>query len=124
MRKLGQTGTEIVPNVTPLVDVFLVLMVVLMLAMPLYVQQLGVDMPQVTPTGIPVVVNALNLSVDAGGNLQMKGRPTSLAQLKSLVGPKTDIQLGVDKSTSYAVLSRVVATLQTYNPQSIALLVR
>ena len=124
MRKLGQAGVDAAPNVTPLVDVFLVLMVVLMLAMPLYVQQLGVDMPQVTPTGIPVVVNALNLSVNAAGSMRLDGRPITLSALKSRVGPKTDVQLGVDKSTSYAVLSRVVTTLQTYNPQSIALLVR
>lgn len=123
MRKLGQLSSDASPNVTPLVDVFLILLVTLMLAMPSYVHNLGVELPKVQLTSTPVVVNALVVSVHADGSVWLGQKPSSLVEVLSKINEKTDVQLAVDKKTSYEVLARVVAGVQSRSPQSISLLV-
>lgn len=123
MRKLGQMSSDASPNVTPLVDVFLILMVTLMLAMPSYVHDLGVELPKVQLTSTPVVVNALLVSVHADGSVWLGKKASSLVEVMAKVTSKTDVQLAVDQKVPYSVLARVVAGLQSRSPQSISLLV-
>jgi biopolymer transport protein ExbD len=111
-------------NVTPLVDVLLILMVILMLAMPLFVKKLPVELPKTGLDAAPVAANSLQVAVDARGTLMLDSKPVLLTQLKPLVHENTTVELAVDEKTPYGVAAGVIAKLQDYGPKEIVLATR
>lgn len=111
-------------NITPLVDVLLILLVVLMLAMPMFVKRLPVDLPVTDLAGAPTPMQALSVSVLKDGRLQIKDSPTDLAGLSVRITPTTTVELSVDKEVSYETLAKVVVAVQARNPKEVILLTR
>lgn len=111
-------------NITPLVDVLLILLVVLMLAMPMFVKRLPVDLPVTDLAGAPTPMQALSVSVLKDGRLQIKDSPTDLAGLSVRITPTTTVELSVDKEVSYETLAKVVVAVQDRNPKEVILLTR
>src|SRR5580658_6451602 len=69
-------------NVTPLVDVMLVLLVVFIVTAPLLSNAIKVNLPQ-TATNSPVEENkAVNVSVDSGGKIYLNEAETHLSELE------------------------------------------
>src|SRR5687768_2586821 len=69
-------------NTTPLIDLMLVLLVMLMLSIPISTHKMPIDLPPpppVTPQGPPPPVHRLDL--DAAGRLAWDGRPIADAEL-------------------------------------------
>ncbi|MGE8320370.1 MAG: ExbD/TolR family protein [Comamonas sp.] len=94
-------------NVTPLVDVMLVLVVIFILAAPLLAASLRLDLPQArsaTPSDAPA---AIAVQIDAEGRLFADGEATDLpalqARLKQVGAsrPDTEVQLSVDRAVPY-----------------------
>lgn len=111
-------------NITPLVDVLLILLVVLMLAMPMFVKRLPVDLPVTDLAGAPTPMQALAVSILKDGRLQIKDSPTDLAGLSVRISPATTVELSVDKEVPYDTLAKVVVAVQARNPKEIILLTR
>jgi biopolymer transport protein TolR len=111
-------------NITPIVDVLLILLVVLLLAMPLTVQRLPVDMPQVSLTGEPVPVQSLVVGVGPGGQLFLERTAAPMESVKRRITNQTSVELAVDAKVSYEDLAKVVASLQEASPKEIVLLTR
>jgi biopolymer transport protein TolR len=102
-------------NVTPLVDVMLVLVVVFLLTAPLLATSIRLDLPQ-APAAQPAEGGkaALQLVVDASGQAFLDDRPLTDQALAARLAraaadaPDTEIQLRADTVVPYG---RVVALL-------------
>jgi biopolymer transport protein ExbD/biopolymer transport protein TolR len=104
-------------NVTPLVDVMLVLVVILILAAPVLAAALRVQLPQAqgtTPVAPPTPQQALALEVDAQGRLSIDGEVLEEAALRERLAtlasnhPDAELQLRADAAVPYG---RVVAVM-------------
>lgn len=111
-------------NVTPLVDVLLILLVVMMLAMPMFVKKLPVDLPQTAIDGAPTVVNSLSVSLLPNGSLMVGNNPMTLAAVKARINPDVSVELNVDRSITYDKVASLIADIQDSKPKDIALMTR
>ena len=111
-------------NIAPLVDVLLVLLVVLMLAMPMFVKRLPVELPQTSLTGTPTPIKALTVSLLADGTLKLGDSPVQLEVALAKVTSTVSVEISADKDVTYDVLAKTVSQFQARGPQDIVLLTR
>ena len=102
-------------NVTPLVDVVLVLLVIFMITAPtLYQQSLKVQLPQAT-TGEGQMKNLLTVSVSALGILNVDDKTVSIEELKEMVAAPHPVAALIlaDKKTEHGRVITVLDTLKS-----------
>lgn len=105
-------------NVTPLVDVMLVLLVVFIVTAPLLTQAVGVKLPKVVATGLVTQAKQKIVSISADGLVKLDDVLVSndalAKQLVSLVGAQTDFELYVQADTAvpYGKVAQVMAIAQ------------
>ena len=68
-------------NVTPLVDVMLVLVVIFLLATPLLASSLRLDLPRAAGSAPAATAQAVTVAVDAGGQIFLNDQPLTQAAL-------------------------------------------
>ena len=127
-RNNDQPMSEI--NVTPLVDVMLVLLVVFIVTAPLLTQSVGVNLPK-TVSAAPPPIDAVNVvSIDVEGAIYLnkqKLSPTELeerlVQLKQ-TSPEGTIQFEIDDRVNYGKAAEVMAIAQHAGISKIALQTR
>jgi biopolymer transport protein TolR len=105
-------------NMTPLIDVMLVLLVIFMVTAPLMASSLKVDLPAsdaATPaTGNPV----LSVSLDATGALRLDEEavePQALAAAFAAAArrhPQTELHLRADRAVPYGRVAELIGTAQ------------
>ncbi len=105
-------------NITPLVDVMLVMLVIFMLVAPVMSRPIPLDLPSRTWSGAPPeVTTPLRVQIDATGGLFVDGRPMPLAALASVfeaehvrAGTKlVPVQLDVNGQADYQTVAQVIA---------------
>ena len=107
-------------NVTPLVDVMLVLLIIFMVTAPPMSHQIQVDLPQPTINPPPPPVNPpdpIKLHIDASGGVQMNGTPIDMRPLEAqfdAIGEKGiddqgKLEIDTDPEAEYEVLAKVLA---------------
>ena len=105
-------------NVTPLVDVMLVLLGVFSVTAPVLSQAVGVKLPKVVATGAATPAKQKMVSISADGLIKLDEALVSEAelaqQLKLLVGAATDFELSVhaDTAVPYGKVAAVMAIAQ------------
>lgn len=104
-------------NVTPLVDVMLVLLVVFIVTAPLLLQAVKVDLPRTAPVPPAAETRVLQVAVDATGAVYVDSQLTELAALESALQATADIgaldvQLHADERLAYGRVAQVMAALQ------------
>ncbi|MEQ1635729.1 MAG: biopolymer transporter ExbD [Methylococcales bacterium] len=106
-------------NVTPLVDVMLVLVIILLVTAPLLTQSVLVKLPETAETTPDVKDQPLQLGINAQGQITLNKE--TLADLGALEGtlkdalvqnPETAVHLYADQSVVYAKVAEVMATVQ------------
>ena len=116
----GQTGkyrpmAEI--NVTPFVDVMLVLLVVFMITAPLLTVGVTVDLPETTAPILAGQDEPLAVTVSASGQIFLQETEVELKELVprltaiTLNKPDTRIFIRGDKAIAYGVVMEVMGTL-------------
>lgn len=106
-------------NVTPLVDVMLVLLIVFMVTAPLLVpQSLGVKLPKTDAVQSPVDREQVRLLITPDGKLVMDDKPMTDAQVKATLtsradDPKLQLQVEADENLRYGRLAEVMALAQS-----------
>jgi len=84
-----QRSTRVRPvvNVTPLVDVVLVLLIVFMVVAPLLERELGIRLPSTRVGARPPDAAQVVLALDDGGVLRLDGERIALADLPDRLAP-------------------------------------
>jgi len=111
-------------NVTPLVDVLLILLVLLLLAMPLQVKRLPVDLPRTALGGTPTPQQTLPLSLGADGQIYLATAPVSLPEALKKVTATSTVELSIDKDVRYERIAQTISAIQARNPKDIVLITR
>jgi biopolymer transport protein TolR len=105
-------------NVTPLVDVMLVLLVIFMLTAPLLTSAVRLELPSADAPPAPATPAPLTLALDAQGGLFLNDRPLSAEQLRkqlqdaARLDPETELQLRADQALPYGKVVEVMALAQ------------
>lgn len=114
-------------NVTPFVDVVLVLLIVLMVTSTQIVRaQLMVDLPKAASGG-DAVPSTLNVTLLADGGLLIDGSPSDLSALAGEVqkqkaaDPKVQAVIAADKGVPYGKVVEVIDVVKTNGVTSFAL---
>jgi biopolymer transport protein ExbD len=106
-------------NVTPLVDVMLVLLVVFLVTAPLLANTIRVNLPQTAKTSgnNQEPKKSINLSIAAGGKVYIDKREIELAtvesELKGLKAayPELIVHLNADKDINYGLVAKTMSSV-------------
>ncbi|BEN32167.1 biopolymer transport protein ExbD [Serratia marcescens] len=105
-------------NVTPFIDVMLVLLIIFMVAAPLATVDIRVDLPASSAKPQPRPEKPVFLSVKADKQLYVGDQPVNADQLTSVLDQRTQankettIFFQADKSVDYETLMSVMDTLR------------
>ena len=105
-------------NVTPLVDVMLVLLIIFMVTAPMMTQGLEVDLPEATTKALPQQEEPLVVTISKEGEVYLKKEKVSsmvLQQQLRAMPPevkKEGIYLRADKNVPYGVVTLTMADIQ------------
>lgn len=114
-------------NVTPMVDVMLVLLIVFMVTAPLLTTGVSVDLPQAQSSSLPGQDEPLSVSVDAAGGIHIQDSRIELEQLAprliAVSGRNPDARIFVrgDRSVDYGTMMRVVGAINAAGFSRVAL---
>ncbi|MCP4922783.1 MAG: protein TolR [bacterium] len=126
LRRESRVMSEI--NVTPMVDVMLVLLIIFMVAAPLMTVGVSVDLPEVSAPAINEDVEPLTISIDKEGKIFVQETPVDLEtlvpKLKAITGEKQDSRLFIrgDQSLTYGRIMKVMGALNEAGFSRVALL--
>ena len=108
-------------NVTPLVDVMLVLLIIFMITAPLMSHKIKVELPQANldkrPDAVPPTP-PITVTVQEDGHLYWNDAPVTRDQLESQLSveaqktPQPEVNVRGDKTTKYRIVSDVVNVAQ------------
>jgi len=102
-------------NVTPFVDVMLVLLIIFMVTAPLMQQGMDVDLPETTTQPLRVTDNPLILSVDRDGKFFVGPKEVPVAELAEKLSAvfdargSTEVFLRADKKAPYGLVVKAMA---------------
>ena len=106
-------------NVTPMVDVMLVLLVIFIITAPLFTHAVKLELPTASSAPAPEKPESITLSIHAEGKLFWNNAAVSLDELGTRFAtaaqkkPQPELQLRADKSTRYEVIAQVMSAAQT-----------
>jgi len=105
-------------NVTPLVDVMLVLLVIFIITAPLLASAIKLDLPDVKAAPAAGRADSIRLSIDAEGHyfwnderIADSALATRLAEAAK-AQPQPEVHLRADKSTRYETLAKLMGAAQ------------
>jgi biopolymer transport protein ExbD/biopolymer transport protein TolR len=105
-------------NMTPLIDVMLVLLVIFMITAPLMTSSLRLDLPRTDAAHPSDAPQFIAVALDAQGRLYFGDEPLDTAAFTARVGeaakrnPQTEVQLRADKSVPYGRVAELIGIVQ------------
>ncbi len=114
-------------NTTPLIDVMLVLLVMLIITNPIQLHAVNLEMP----VGVPPVlekVEKIRIDIDADNHLQWNGFAVSMEELdQKMLGigqlaMQPEVHIRADKDARYAVFANVLAGTKRHGLTKIAVI--
>jgi len=102
-------------NITPLVDVMLVLLVVFIVTAPLFTHSIRVDLPRARAQANPEKPETVTLAIDGQGRLFWDNQPIDRALLSRQLAqaaqqqPQATLHVRADRDTRYQLLAEVMA---------------
>ena len=113
-------------NMTPLIDVMLVLLIIFMVTAPLLSARLQIDLPKAAAPAAALPPAVLQVALRTDGSLYLDERASSLAALASRAAalarqqPDTEVQLRADQSVSYGRVAELIGVIQQAGLQRVA----
>jgi biopolymer transport protein ExbD len=115
--KEGQSHSEI--NMTPLIDVMLVLLIIFIITIPSQTHAVKIDNPQpsITPPP-PTPPDVVDLQIDFDGTLLWNKTAVDRAALQGYITqeavkqPQPEVHITVDKFAKYEIVAQTLADLQ------------
>lgn len=105
-------------NVTPLVDVMLVLVVIFIITAPLLASTIRLDLPKTDAAKPADVPKFVTLVIDKSGQAFLNDQPLDLTQLAARLAetagqsPETEVQLRADEGVPYGKVVQVMGVAQ------------
>ncbi|MES2316420.1 MAG: biopolymer transporter ExbD [Pseudomonadota bacterium] len=105
-------------NVTPMVDVMLVLLIIFMLTAPLFTHAVKLDLPVASSSPAQAAPGSITIAIDAAGAIYWNDERVDAGQLDERMAraaamtPQPELQLRADKDTRYEVVAQVMASAQ------------
>jgi biopolymer transport protein ExbD len=106
-------------NVTPLVDVMLVLLIIFLITIPVITQSVKVDLPKAANIPTQTKPENINIAVDDQGNVfwntaLIPSQDALLERIKqvAVMDPQPEIHLRGDRATAYEHIGRVMVACQ------------
>jgi biopolymer transport protein ExbD len=105
-------------NVTPLVDVMLVLLVVFIVTAPLLTQAVHVNLPKTAETAPPEEKDAVYISVDAKGKVFIDKTEIALEVFekellsRKAADPEIALNLNADDAVQYGTVAKVMSSIE------------
>ena len=106
-------------NTTPLIDVMLVLLVMLIITLPIQLHAINLNMPTGNPPPPLVLPQIVKIDIDGAGTTYWNGevvpdRTTLEEKIKTAAAqtPQPEVHLRPDKASKYAVAAGVMASAQ------------
>jgi len=126
-RRHSQPISEI--NVTPFVDVMLVLLIVFMVAAPLLTSGVPIDLPKTAAKALNIDTKPITISVDGQGRLFLQEDEIAEADLISKLATLADARSGFDerilvrgdRSSNYGTVLKVMGTISSAGYKKIGL---
>ena len=126
----GSGGPMADINVTPLVDVMLVLLIIFMVTAPILSYPIDIDLPQKSITPPPEVKNPpepIKLRIDAAGQVFWNNSPVPLSALRNMMDAEVErdpnnqpvLQINAADDSDYGILAKVLATARNAQMQKI-----
>lgn len=115
----GESDVMVEMNTTPLIDVMLVLLTLLIITLPIQTHAVKLDMPKPKPDKPLVQPVVVNLGVDFDGTITWNGTPVDRPTLDAYLvnaseqDPQPEIHLNPNKLAKYDVVAKVLADAQS-----------
>jgi biopolymer transport protein ExbD len=117
-------------NVTPLVDVMLVLLIIFMMTAPILSYPIDIDLPQRSLNPPPTTVEPpepIRLRIDQSGTVFWNDSPTPITALRNMmesevqrdVNNQPTLEIDVNEEADYGVLAKVLAIARNAQMQKI-----
>ena len=105
-------------NMTPLIDVMLVLVVIFLITAPLLASSIRLDLPRSDAAGASDAGASVLVVVDRAGQLFLDDKPVTSAELARRLtsmasrNPDTEVQLRADQAVAYGRVVEVIGAAQ------------
>ncbi|KQV47710.1 MULTISPECIES: biopolymer transporter ExbD [unclassified Duganella] len=107
-------------NVTPMVDVMLVLLVIFIISAPMFTNAVQLELPKAQARALPQEADTVTLAIDAAGTVYWNNDALQAGELEQRLAGAADLpqqpelQLRADKDTRYEVVAQVMAAAQSH----------
>ena len=119
-------------NTTPLIDVLLVLLVMLIITIPVQLHAVKMALPTAAAAASPASGDVIALEIDAQSNIHWQGQGVTAAQLDERLAQvatqaeiqkiQPQIQIRSDKAAAYGVFVQVLASTRRHGLSQVAVL--
>ena len=126
-RRGGANGAFSDINVTPMVDVMLVLLIIFMVAAPMLTAGVTVDLPETNAKPLPGKEEVLAVSIDPKGDIYIQKEKIALEKLKgrleAVAQENKDMRVFVrgDKGVDYGTVMKVIGEINGAGLTKVAL---
>jgi biopolymer transport protein ExbD len=114
----GEGEVMVEMNTTPLIDVMLVLLTLLIITLPIQTHAVKLDMPAPSQKAPDVIPETVELAVDFDGSITWNGAPVDRATMDSYFAdaanknPQPEIHLNPNRLAKYDAVAKVLADAQ------------
>lgn len=116
----GSSDAMVDINMTPLIDVMLVLLIIFIITIPVMTNAVKIDNPLPPPPNFvpPPPPPVINVSIDFDGTLMWNGTQVTRTQMQGYIlqsaqqVPQPEVHITVDKFAKYDVVAKTLADLQ------------
>ncbi|ACR29621.1 ExbD/TolR family protein [Burkholderia glumae] len=106
-------------NMTPLVDVMLVLLIIFLVTLPAIRHAVKIDLPHASSQQVDVKPKTIDVAIQADGAVTWNGQPVSDAELQAKIAeaakldPQPELHLRADRKIAYERVADVMSAAQS-----------